>query len=397
MRTLLLLATIWITWLISSGVSLAQEPRPEVDVSYVKGNGPEARIVNGQPTTWYPAVGELLHSDGKTFGSYCTATLIGCGIALTAAHCVAKDREGGNYRLFFQHGGLTKIKSIALQEDKYQEPDQNGEQADVAVLELGGSITGIVPYPINQEFEQPPNVPGVIVGFGRTGGAATDYGLKRLGLVNSAYCGDGFAENEMICWDYDGIRSNTCSGDSGGPLLSSENRDYEVITGVTSGGRNGSCLSSDHSFDTSVFRYSNWIKTAAGTDLGTRACGTLVPLAAKLKDNDKRFVTESGQLSSTSPRHIFEVRVKRAGLLRVGVNVAKFLNADAYEGAAIPRISIVKSRADNTANALCTSETPGAAAFCELPSPEDDEIYTILLDRFQNQGRADFQLVISVF
>ncbi|MGJ5130982.1 S1 family peptidase [Bradyrhizobium oligotrophicum] len=395
--TIAILLCFFLALFISVAPLSAKERSPEIELTYVEGLGPAARVVNGIPTTWYPTVGALLHRNGNAFGSLCTATLIGCNTVLTAAHCVVRDVDVRNYRMFFQHGGLATIKSISWQKKDYREPSRDGEQADIAVLQLGEPITGIAPFPINQDYEHEPNVPGIIVGFGRTGGSANNFGLKRYGPVKSADCGKGFAKNEMICWDFSGGGSNTCSGDSGGPLFVSESREQEVISGVTSGGQNSSCLSSDHSFDTSVFRYSAWVKASAGADLGTKACGPVVPLSAKFEENDKRFKPVSGQLSSASPRHVFEIRTKDAQVLRVGVNVAKFIEADAQETAASPRIIIAKGQTRDGANTLCRSDAAGAAAFCSVAGPEDDQIYTIVLDRVGNQGRADFQLVVSVF
>jgi hypothetical protein len=389
----------WFVSLFSASALRADERSPEiVSFGYAVGRGPEARVVNGLPTTWYPAVGALLHRDSDAFGNWCTATLIGCNTVLTAAHCVAEDAEVSNYRMFLQHGGIVKIKSIDWQKKDYREPTVDGEQADIAVLTLEEPISGIAPEPINLDREHAPNVPGTIVGFGRTGGKATDYGLKRFGPVKAAECGEGFTKNEMVCWDYGGGGSNTCNGDSGGPLLVSQNRAQEVISGVTSGGRNASCLSSDHSFDTSVFRYREWIKGSAGTDLGTKACGSVVPLnQVDEKQNEKRYKPISGQLSDTNPLHVVEVKVKGTQVLRVGVNVAKFLDASAHETAARPQVFIAKESRDKN-KALCTSDPAGsAAAFCSVPTPEDDKVYSIVLDRAGNQGRADFQLVVSVF
>lgn len=385
----------WFASLIAASTLSAAERSPEIaDINYVLGKGPAARVVNGLPTTWYPTIGALLHRDGNAFGSWCTATLIGCNTVLTAAHCVAADEDVENYRLFLQHGGIVKIKSMAWQKKDYQEPTQDGEKADIAVLTLAEPISGIAPHAINLDREHAPNVPGTIVGFGRTGGRATDYGLKRFGLVKATDCGKGFAQNEMVCWDYSGSGSNTCNGDSGGPLLLSESRPQEVISGVTSGGRNGSCLSSDHSFDTSVFRYGEWVKSVAGGDIGTKACGSVVPL----EDNTKRYKSISGQLSPANSLHVFEVRVKSAQALRVGVNVAKFLDAPPQETAARPQVTIAQGESRDKAQALCTSDPAGsAAAFCAVANPNDDQVYSIVLDRAGNQGRADFQLVVSVF
>jgi hypothetical protein len=380
--------------LVSSSALRAAESNPEITgVTYAVGNGPGARIVNGLPTTWYPSVGALLYGKNNVFGSWCTATLIGCSTVLTAAHCVAEDDDIRNYRMFFQHGGLVKVKSIDWQKQDYREPTTSGERADIAVIKLAEPISGIAPYAINEDREHAPNVPGTIVGFGRSGGTATDYGLKRFGAVKSADCGAGFARNEMVCWDYNGRDSNTCNGDSGGPLLWSQSSNREVISGVTSGGRNPTCLSTDHSFDTSVFRYSKWVKSMAGADLATKACGPAVPIV----NNDKRYKPFSGQLSQARPLHVFEVKVRGAQVLRVGVNVAKF-EGDLQETPARPQLFVAKGTDRDNTKALCTGDPAGAAAaFCSVPNPEDGQIYSIVLERAGGQGRADFQLVISVF
>lgn len=390
-----LAASVWLTslMLVSSSVVRGAEPSPEItDASHVVGTGgPGARIVNGIQTTWYPSVGALLYRSQGAFISWCTATLIGCNSVLTAAHCIAEDEDASKYLMFFQHGGMVKVRSIAWQKKDYKPPTTSGAQADVAVLTLAEPISGIAPHAINEKSEHAVNAPGTIVGFGRTGGASRNYGLKRFGIVNAAECGAGFAKNEMVCWDYNGSGSNTCHGDSGGPLLLSENRDgEEVISGVTSGGVNNSCLVIDHSYDTSVFRYSKWVKSTAGADLGTKACSPGVPIT----DNRKRYKSFNGQLTSDRPLHVFQVKAKGAQVLRVGVNVARF---DESEQPAQPQLFIVKGTDRDKMKALCTGQSGAAAAFCSISSPEDDQIYSVVLEREGQQGSADFQLVVSVF
>jgi hypothetical protein len=85
-------------------------------------------------------------------------------------------------------------------------------------------------------------------------------------------------QSEHVCWHFDkplgaaGENSNTCSGDSGGPLFV----DFgggPVIAGVTSGGSSDACLPSDLSFDTDVFANSAFID--ANADLSNATCGTI--------------------------------------------------------------------------------------------------------------------------
>lgn len=396
-RAIVAVACLTSCLLVSSSAVRAADPDPEIisRLTYVTGQAPGARIVNGFPTTWYPSVGALLHLNNGVFASSCTATLIGCNTVLTAAHCVARDDDAGNYRMYFQHGGMVKVKSIHWQKEDYRPPTRYEERADIAVLTLAEPVSGIAPHPINDDREHAENVPGVIVGFGQTGGPATDAGWKRFGKVTVADCKAESAKNEMVCWTYDDRDSNTCNGDSGGPLLWSENRNGdEVISGVTSNGRNDDCLATDRSFDTSVFRYSKWIKSVAGADLGTKACGPGVPITKE----ERRYQSHSGQLSTARPLHVFEVKVKGTGALRVGVNVARLRDASAQEVPARPRFFIAKGTDRDKAKALCTSDASGAAAaFCSVANPEDGQVYSIVLERAGDQGRADFQLVVSVF
>ena len=64
--------------------------------------------------------------------------------------------------------------------------------------------------------------------------------------------------------------SNTCIGDSGGPLLRELQSGgvYDVV-GVTSGGASDICEKTTKSFDASAFKYNEWILGAAGADYGT--------------------------------------------------------------------------------------------------------------------------------
>jgi hypothetical protein len=393
-----LVAALWavVIVLVASDGALAQARGPQiVTANYVVGKGPSAKIVNGSPTTWYPTVGELLYGRNGDFSGWCTATLIGCSTALTAAHCIADDTAARNYLIFFQHGGIDEVTSIGWLKNDYQAPTaSNGSRADIAVLKLRKPINGIARQPINDDREHAANLKGTIVGFGRTGGAAENYGLKRFGEVTAARCSNGYQQPDLVCWNYRGHdESNTCNGDSGGPLFLSEGRPREVVSGVTSGGKNEACLAIDHSFDTSVFRYRSWIKSVAGSDLGLTSCGP----QPRLSDTRDRYRSFSGQMDDGTPMHVFEVGVTGVQELRVGVNVGSPLNVSQTPVVARPQLFIVsgKSRGD-TANALCTSRLEAPVAFCAVATPPDG-VYTIVLNRAANEGRADFQLVMSVF
>ncbi|MBI3785326.1 MAG: trypsin-like serine protease [Deltaproteobacteria bacterium] len=245
----------------------------------------EAAIVNGVVTNEFPAVGVLLY--GSTVGSAqltCTGTLIGCQTFLTAAHCVCdtvgSDCQGpGNpdpslFFVYLQNAGLFGVSSIAVR------PDFNFPTGDVAVLKLSSQVTGIVPNRINTVAKPGLGMTGTIVGFGRTGGTNQDYGIKESGAVGMTSCSAGISNTTSVCWNFAtpqgpaGTNSNTCNGDSGGPLFV----DFgpgPVIAGITSGGSSDNCLPTDHSYDANVYNYRSWIEAQAGTDINTTACGGL--------------------------------------------------------------------------------------------------------------------------
>ena len=67
-----------------------------------------------------------------------------------------------------------------------------------------------------------------------------------------------------MCWTFQkpvglpGDDSNTCNGDSGGPLFV-DLGGGQIVAGVTSGGNNGSCQVFDESYDANVFTYASFI------------------------------------------------------------------------------------------------------------------------------------------
>ena len=347
-----------------------------------------AKIVNGTMTFWYPTVGELVSKTDR-----CTATLIGCRTVLTAAHCVTGDSNIRDYKVYFPHGGLFSLAgTIAYQRTTYQAPDYNSSSADVAVLKLAKAVEGIAPEPINDDREHASGIAGTIVGYGVTGGDNGDYGLKRFGSVVAATCPAAVQNKDLLCWNFwDKRTSDTCNGDSGGPLFLSEGRTHRLVSGVTSGG-NATCQPPDRAFDASVFRNSTWIKSTAGTDLGSAVCGAVTPL----EDLETRYRGFSGQLNDASPSRAFEIEISGTHQLRIGVNLGKPIGVTADHMISQPKIYVIKGKSTAVSQDLCSTNVKLPTAFCTVDSPPNGT-YTVVLTRGDAAKTADFQLTISAF
>jgi Trypsin len=167
-----------------------------------------------------------------------------------------------------------------------------------------------VPIPLNQAGKSEDGTPGLIVGFGRTGGNNYDYGVKRTGEVKTNKCpNDNKYSTNLLCWNYDavvktaGVDSNTCNADSGGGLHVGSD---ELLAGVTSGGRKLSCLKGDRSYDTDVGTYLSWILKARGDDKPESACGNLPAI-----DVEEHVRGEEAVINQSEPS--FPTNVRRLG------------------------------------------------------------------------------------
>jgi hypothetical protein len=358
--------------------------------------GAHPRIVNGTTTTAYPSTVALVDSQQLMF---CTGTLIGCDTVLTAAHCVcggtgAQCQPGGgqllnasDVQIYAQHGGLFNVSKITVPPDY-----EFGVESDVAVLKLQGEVNGISPTPINTGSNPTNGTPGTIVGFGLTDGNLDDFGLKRVGQVESASC-SAVPNAPHVCWNFTnpvgrpGTDSNTCNGDSGGPLFMDLGQGT-VVAGVTSGGNSADCQPSDASWDANVFRDRNWILDNSG-DLTSTTCGSL-PQAGS---TTAPIFTGESTVNANNSERFFTVEVPTgATALRVALNAeegpfSSLTDVDLFVRAGLQ---------PNTQNFDCSSTQTGVYEICEIAAPAAGT-WHILVRRDSGSGTLRFQVAARVF
>ena len=399
---LLLTATVTLQ-ATHAGLSRAGEFDPGVkprvfDPVHVTGAQTEGlvRIVDGTLTTDYPSVGALLYGDDGRLTTSCTGTIINCDAFLTAAHCIASDSDTTHYKVFLQHGGVFDVRALDWPKSDYRPPTrETGSLADIAIVRLEKPVDGIVPQRINDDREQARGAASTIVGFGRTTGNDRNAGLKRYGGVLASVCPDNFPNSELVCWRYVPTEgSNTCGGDSGGPLLLSQNRLKPVVSGVTSAGIDPGCGKFDRAFDTSVFKNSTWVKTAAGIGASQPQCGLLLPLDT---DVDGRYLHFNGQINALVPQHVFKVSVQSVKQVRVSANLAKPIGAADKNFVETPELYVISGDSQDLNNVLCQSQARAQAVSCEKPLTADIHTITIILRGDGPARIADFQLVVSVY
>ncbi len=374
-----------------TGLARAQKElgqlRTSADTS-ARGDEGTPRIVNGVLTAGFPTTGALLKGhDAASAQAWCSGTLIGCNTFLTAAHCVADDRRASRYKVFLQHAGVFDVESVSFHEN-YDFPN-----ADVAVLKLKRPVSGITPTPINQNHGVRTRTPATIVGFGRTGGFFQNYGLKRVGFVQTTQCRDGLSNTNLICWNFSapvglpGEDSNTCNGDSGGPLFAQFTAgEQPLVAGITSGGRSRTCLSEDHAYDTNVFQYRSWIRQATGDDLATRACGAL----PQIGQEGVMVVAGRGRLGNGSHRELYEMDVRPGTtVLRIAMNAE-----DDGRRSNDFNLYVKAGSAPTISDFDCRQNGNGQFAFCEFLNPKAGTWY-VSVDRAAGEG--EYQIVATMF
>ena len=336
-------------------------------------------IVNGTATTEHPTTGILL-SGSNPASLICSGTLVGCDVFLTAAHCVCFGRGSQcqdttpdeTLRVYLQHVGIVAVQR------RHVHPEFEFPDNDVAVLELARPITGVTPTPL-QAAAVPLGTAATIVGYGRSGGALDDYGIKQAGDVVTADCPADASGPGHICWDYTGEGANTCNGDSGGPLfVASEG--ILAVAGITSGGTRASCLEGDHSYDNDVFTFRDYIADSAGADrLGQASCGDL----PQVGQDGTEVTSQQGRLLAGESAAV-EVDVPSGtSELRVALNATDGADMD---------VLVRRGEAPNATENDCAAIGPSSYGGCAVDAPRAGA-WHVAVDA---KDAGDYQLTVTM-
>lgn len=351
------------------------------------------RIVNGLNSHSFATTGALMKSsaggpiDANTADSWCSGTLIGCQTFLTAAHCVFGDLDPSHYWVFLQHSGISAASSVTVHPNY---TDAGFPEFDVAVIKLAAPVAGIDPTELATS-SPPIGTTGTIAGFGQTSGSPGDYGIKRQGNVITTDCSgvlSGLGNTELVCWQFTnpvgapGVDSNTCNGDSGGPLFVDLGAG-EVVAGVTSGGINGSCLATDNSYDANVATWSSFISSQLGAD-STTVCGGL-PAVGSINVN---VIGNDGNLSATNLDDALTINVTGTP------NEMRVTLKGEDNGSLDVNFYVKQGPSAGPANFDCKSDGNANVGTCIFAAPAAGQ-WTVLVERASGSG--EYQVTTSIF
>lgn len=215
--------------------------------------GLESGIVDGTPESGRP---EVMFLYNAAVGSACTATLIAPRLVLTAKHCVqlgdsSSAAPASQFRLFVGQSANRPSAQYNVSEVRPAPGRWDLRDAsDVALLILSSAASQT---PREVSFDNP----GVLVGGAFT---AVGYGQTPSGGSGSKFTTSKTVDGTDRGFIY--VRPSVCSGDSGGPLIGTDERIWGVASFIYSEDRaQPRCGSAPGAYN-SLFAFRSLIETA---------------------------------------------------------------------------------------------------------------------------------------
>ena len=208
----------------------------------------DTRIVGGHdaaPGQWPWLVALVVKNVFPYDGQFCGGTLINPTWVITAAHCMQGetvknlDVVANIFDLTEDNGQRVAVKRIIVHPDY----DANSDDNDLALLQLTEPVQNAVSLPLISGAASLDGINATVIGWGLLNENEDTYPsiLQEVNVPvkSNAQCkrsyGVGRITGSMMCAGLAAGGKDTCSGDSGGPLMILQGRSW-VLAGITSWG-----------------------------------------------------------------------------------------------------------------------------------------------------------------
>ncbi|CCN38534.1 putative Secreted trypsin-like serine protease [Vibrio nigripulchritudo SO65] len=310
------------------------------------------RIVGGSDanTADWPFYAQIVPSSSER--SFCGGSYIGDGFVLTAAHCLRNkhtaffDVKLGGYKFENKEGTRFDVKRVFMHPDYVAEYGLN----DIAIIELKTIPQGFSAVNLGQNnLSQYVRVGDLltVAGLGRTaekGPPPTVLQEVDVPLVSKETCNaaggpyqNGYIGKSAFCAGYLEGGKDSCSGDSGGPIVVNQGGQVSQL-GVVSWGR-GCARPGKYGVYSDVTHYHDWIN------------GVLTNPDDQVAFSYKKSLQVEGFELGQAKKHFFTIR--NTGTADINITSATLTGAGVAE---TPAMTIDR----------CTTETLLAGRACSI-------------------------------